>query len=49
MTLVFINIVLGPGKWSSLRDVIINVDHWNDNEWELNHLLFADDTVVVAD
>ena len=22
---------------------------WNDNEWELNQLLFADDTVVVAD
>ena len=21
----------------------------NDNEWELNQLLFADDTVVVAD
>ncbi|KAK7082095.1 hypothetical protein SK128_028408 [Halocaridina rubra] len=22
---------------------------WDDNEWELNQLLFADDTVVVAD
>ena len=21
----------------------------NDNEWELNHLLFADDTMMVAD
>ena len=27
----------------------LNLVGGNDNEWELNQLLFADDTVVVAD
>ena len=37
------------GKYARVIGRGLKLVDGNDNEWELNQLLFADDTVVVAD
>ena len=43
------NLYIDRGVNARMLGRRLKLVHGNDNEWELNQLLFADDTVVVAD